>query len=390
MTRTISLEQRRRSVARRHHLGGDATTPEAATRSVLALHATDPASVYVSVLARSHASTIADVAAAMYERRTLVRWMSMRRTLFVYERDDVPMIQAAVSTPLAATLRRQLISRLARSGTVPPIEGDIAAWLMGVEARVEQALATRGSATGAQLSTDVPALRTAITPRAPSDLPQNVTSMLLTIMSAEGRMVRGIPAGAWTTRHHRWQPLAAWWPDGLPAMGLEHAQRELVRRWLERFGPATVDDVEWWTGWTKIAVRSALSALPIEEVDLHGTPGIAIGEIEDAPAGPGAALLPSLDPTAMGWKRRDWYFDVEPTQVTDRYGNIGPTLWWDGRIVGSWAVAPSGELRTAIVADVGADARAVIAVAAARLESRLEGAVITPAFRTPLERSLLT
>jgi integrase/recombinase XerD len=67
--RTITVQQRRRAMVRRHHLAGDARSPEAATQAVVALHATDPASVYLSVLARSAASTLSDVADAMYARR---------------------------------------------------------------------------------------------------------------------------------------------------------------------------------------------------------------------------------------------------------------------------------------------------------------------------------
>jgi hypothetical protein len=84
------------------------------------LHATDPASVYLSVLARSAASTLGDVADAMYARRSLLRWMAMRRTLFVFARDDIALVQAAVSSPLAEALRRALVSRLARNGSEPP------------------------------------------------------------------------------------------------------------------------------------------------------------------------------------------------------------------------------------------------------------------------------
>jgi hypothetical protein len=113
--RTITVEQRRRAMVHRHHLAGDATDPEAVTRALIALHATDPASVYLSVLARSAVSTLADVADALYERRSLVRWMAMRRTLFVFPREDIPTVQAAVSTPLAAMLRRRLIRQLQRS-----------------------------------------------------------------------------------------------------------------------------------------------------------------------------------------------------------------------------------------------------------------------------------
>ena len=85
-------------MVRRHYLGGGAASPEAVTRAVVALHATDPASVYLSVLARSTTSTLADVSAAMYERRALVRWMAMRRTLFLLHRVDIPIVQAAIST----------------------------------------------------------------------------------------------------------------------------------------------------------------------------------------------------------------------------------------------------------------------------------------------------
>jgi hypothetical protein len=132
-------------MARRHHLGGDAATPEAVTRALVALHATDPASVYLSVLARSPASTLADVSAAMYCRRTLVRWMAMRRTLFLLPRADVPVVQAAISTPLAAVLRRRLISQLIRNGTEPPVDGDLETWLSSLQGRVEHALRARAA-----------------------------------------------------------------------------------------------------------------------------------------------------------------------------------------------------------------------------------------------------
>ena len=90
----------------------------------------------------------------------------------------------------------------------------------------------------------------------------------------------------------------------------------------------------------------------------------------------------------MGWKRRDWLFGISQHHVFDNRGNIGPSLWWDGEIIGSWPVTPAGEIRTAVVADRGAATRAAVQDAAALLHARLHGAVITPAVRTPLERSL--
>jgi hypothetical protein len=77
-------------------------------------------------------------------------------------------------------------------------------WIADLEDRVERALPRRGSASGAQLASDKPGLTTLILAKAPSDRPQNVTTSLLTLMSAEGRIVRGAPTGAWTSRQHRW------------------------------------------------------------------------------------------------------------------------------------------------------------------------------------------
>ena len=211
------------------------------------------------------------------------------------------------------------------------------------------------------------------------------------MMSAQGRIVRGTPTGPWTSRHHRWEPVEHWWPDGLPELTAEDSQRELARRWLTRFGPATADDLQWWTGWNKTTLRHALRELPVEEVDLHGGTGIALAsdDFDDsATAPPVATLLPALDPTPMGWKRRDWFFGIPQHHVFDNRGNIGPTLWWDGEIIGSWAVTSAGEIRTAVLADRGAAARSAVQDTAARLEARLQGTAITPAIRTPAEREL--
>ena len=72
------------------------------------------------------------------------------------------------------------------------------------------------------------------------------------------------------------------------------------------------------------------------------------------------ALLPPLDPTTMGWFERDWYLGPHKPQLFDTAGNAGPTAWWDGRIVGGWHQAESGEVELQLLEDVGADGRAAI------------------------------
>jgi hypothetical protein len=104
--------------------------------------------------------------------------------------------------------------------------------------------------------------------------------------------------------------------------------------------------------------------------------------------------LPALDPTAMGWRDRAWYVGEHAPALFDRSGNIGPTAWWDGRIVGGWAHRKDGEIAVRLLEDAGAEAAAAIAAEAQRLrewigaDPRHAKTLITPRFRTPLEREL--
>ncbi len=73
------------------------------------------------------------------------------------------------------------------------------------------------------------------------------------------------------------------------------------------------------------------------------------------------ALLPALDPSTMGWRRRGHYLDPAMAgPLFDRNGNGGPTIWVGGRIVGGWAQRDDGEMVRHLLADVGADATQLI------------------------------
>lgn len=393
----ISVEQRRRRLARRHQLaaGPRAGSVAEAVADLVVFHATDPATVYLSALARCPGATLADVSAALYDDRSLVKMIGMRRTMFVAPTDFAPVVHSAAGLAIADRLRRQLVQHLSTLPTEPRIEGDVAAWLADVELSTERAVDELGEALATELAKAEPRLRTATLPTTdkPWDVKQNITSRVLTLMGADGRIVRGRPAGSWLSRQHRWASVRGLWPDGMPAVPEDAARETLARRWLEVFGPATVADLRWWTGWTLGVTRAVLARLDTVDVDLDGAPGVVLAsdtqpEPDDG-AEPAAALLPALDPTPMGWQERDWFLGPHREELFDRNGNIGPTVWWDGRIVGGWGMR-DGDIVWELLEDVGAEAAAAVETAAAGLHGRLESASIIPSFRTPLERRLST
>src|SRR5918996_253250 len=105
----IGVEERRARLAARHHLPPVERVRSVveAARGVVCLHASDPATVYLSAWARMTDATIETVDRALYEDRLLVRMLAMRRTMFVVPREDAPTFHAAASTGIARAERKR-------------------------------------------------------------------------------------------------------------------------------------------------------------------------------------------------------------------------------------------------------------------------------------------
>jgi hypothetical protein len=381
----IDVAQRRARLGVRHLLSARTDQdPSEVARAMVALHATDPATVFLALRARSSTVDVGSIEGALYEQRTLVRLIGMRRTMFVLPLEEAAVVHAACSEAVAAESRKRYVKLLTDAGVV-----DGGPLLAELEDAAEAALLARGEATGAELSVDEPRLRTAITMPGGTT---NLTSWVLFLLAAHGRIARGRPRGGWTSSQWRWSPMRDWLPSGLPAVRASQARTELARLWLGSFGPGTVADLKWWTGWTMGEVRRALAPLEPVEVELdRGQTGLVLPtDLDPVPApDPWVALLPALDPTPMGWSQRDWYLGQHGPELFDRSGNVGPTVWVDGRIVGGWAQLPSGEVVHRLLEDVGAEASAEVARVAAEVCDWVGPVRVTPRFRTPLERSLM-
>ena len=356
-----------------------------AARSVVALHATDPATVYLSARARVDGMSIAALDRALYEERSLVKHLAMRRTLFVVPAAALGFVQAGASARVAAAERARLIRDVERVG----LRRDGKRWLAQARRAVLAALADGREATATELREELAVLRGGVMQgegRAwGGEFP--VAPRVLNILSASGDVVRASNQGGWTTSRPRWATARCWLGDEIARLDPAEGAARLVDAWLRAFGPGTAADVKWWLGSTVAIVRRALADLGAVEVALDsGSVGYVLPddlEPED-PAEPWAALLPSLDPTTMGWQERDWYLGPHRAELFDRAGNAGPTAWWDGRIVGGWCQEESGEVRLALLEDPGRDARSALEAEAERLTTWLDGAVVRPRFPTSL------
>lgn len=393
VVRLVTDEERRARLGVRHALApsGRVRSPEDAARAVVCLHATEPPSVHLSCWARTEASSVDDVERALYDTRTLIRQQAMRETLFVFPREVVPAAWGSVSARFAAVSRNRLIKDLERWGTVPAGEG--ATFVQAAEIAVLDHLADGVPRSSAQLREEVPEVGGFIV-QAPGKSwggKVAIAPRVLAQLNLAGKIARAGNAGPWYTSRPTWTTTAAWWGHEVPnALEARQGYADLVNRWLWAYGPGTIDDMAWWLGGTKATVRTALDDLAAVRVSLeNGSVGwLREDDIEPVRAPePWVALLPLLDPTVMGWKKRDFVLGELGPQLFDSVGNAGTTVWVDGRAVGAWVQDVDGIVQVRLLEDVAPPARQALQAEARRLTEWLAGQRVFAVYPSPAMKS---
>lgn len=389
VARLVTDQERRARIGVRHALAGSSRvrSPEEAARAVVCLHATDPPSVHLSCWARIDTMRADDVEQALYETRSLVRQQSMRETIFVFPRDLVPAVWGSAAARIAAIYRKRFIRDLERWG--PAGEGEGAAWLAAAETAVLKHLADGVPRSSAQLREEVPEVSGVIV-QAPDKAwggKLAIAPKVLAQLSMDGLVARAGNAGAWYTSRPTWTTTEAWWGADVPeAWESREGYAELVHRWLWSYGPGTIEDIAWWLGSTRAAVRTALDDLGAQRVALEdGSFGwLRADDIEPvAHPAPWVALLPLLDPTVMGWKNREFFLGAFGPQLFDSAGNAGTTVWVDGRVAGVWVQDRDGVVQVRLLDEVSPAAREALKAESQRLTEWLGGQRVFTVYPSP-------
>ncbi len=131
---TFSNDHRRWRLAERHRLTAATRTDDvrAISDDLIALHASDPATVYLAALVRMNKPSITAVERALHDDRSLVRHHAMRRTLWVMNPDIARLAHGAATAKVAATERKRTLAALAESTDI----ADPSEWLTRAVAEV--------------------------------------------------------------------------------------------------------------------------------------------------------------------------------------------------------------------------------------------------------------
>jgi uncharacterized protein YcaQ len=283
---------------------------------------------------RRQQSTRVEIQAALWEARALVKTTCMRRTLHLLAAEDFPLYMTALKSSSMETM----YSHLARLGGGPKHAATMIATVMEALAdgpQTQQELIARAKRAAAPsmrrwLQYSWSALRPAI---------------------IEGLIVYGPPRGNEVTfvRVDQWLPRSRTIDD-------EDARRELVRRFLSAFGPATVLDFMKWSGIRAAEARPTWASLDDElaTVSVDGMSQSVLRRdlaalIDHAPDG-SLRLLPNFDPFLLAHATKDHLVEKRHyKRVYRNQGWITPVVLVDGRVAGIWSAETRGR---AVAVDV--------------------------------------
>jgi hypothetical protein len=350
--RLTSRELNRATLGRQLLLGREPLEVVEAVRRVGALQAQEPASPYLALWNRLAGFDPAELDAAFAER-LVVRATLMRITLHAVHADDYPAFHAAMLPSLrAARLNDRRFTSTGRS------DAEVDALLPHLlefadrprtKGEIEELLERR-------LGHHEPRVWWALRTFAP--------------------LLHAPTGGPWS-----FQPRSSYVaaPSRPAPERREESVRRLVRRYLEAFGPASVQDVGQFSLLTRAVVRDALDGLAGELERLEGPDGSELFDVpgasrpsEDTPAPP--RLLPMWDSVLLAHADRSRVIPPDYRRLVARQnGDVLPTLLVDGYVAGVWRPVEGGieatafhRLPKAAWTGLAAEARALVAFLADR------------------------
>ena len=325
MASGIDLNSVNRFRLQKQHLTDESQTQDILqiVRDIYGLHATGPTTPYVSLFARATDFTRDKLDEELYVKRTLGKIRCVRTTVHVLPSETIPIAFAATKSIVEPNSKEFL--RYTGGVTERQYEdtsGEILRILKGKgmsTLQIKKELGTR----------------------------LNI-SVIVNLMCDQGLLMRGRSDKGWKSNTHTYYLFSDYFPDiDLNATGPARARETTVRQYLAAYGPATVKDISWWSGFTMTEVRRILQTLAREtaEVEIPELKGPYVMLTADLAAlkrfrpstQPVVNLLPSLDPCLMGYKERGRYLDDQHYDLAfDRSGNSTSTILVDGRVVGIW------------------------------------------------------
>ena len=286
-------------------------------RDLLAVQAQVLSAAGLALAARTDGLTAAAVDRARVEDRSIVHTWAMRGTLHLVTAEDFGWLVPLVLEPRIANSMRRL-RQLGLTGDRPE----------KAARAVEQMLERQGPLTRQEILSGL--RRRGFRIENPA-----VAYHLVWLANSTSHGVCYGPARG----RDRCLVLFRDWAGEPKRLDREAALSEMVVRYLGAHGPATPEDLAFWSGLRLGVVRRAWRAIAdrLVEVRLPGGPSWMLRSTPKAAPGGLVRLLPNFDEYLLGWKDRAFVTSTDRWKTINRGGGwLHPVVLADGRAAGRW------------------------------------------------------
>ena len=321
-------------------------------KTQLGLHSTDYWTPYLSVWARIGDYDASKVFEDIDNGIGLVRTHAFRTTIHLMHIDNLSLILSATGPSLFRAYRNDKYRKIDILN-----DKEIEDMLGKVRMALEE-----GPLTTSELKKAVPKVG------------ENVRSAILMLM-ARGEVTRA------KAKHARSNltsyALLEKWAKGFKLEIIEEddAISQLIRRHIELFGPVSVDDTAWWFKQTKTTVKNTIRDIgeDVVSIQIDGTEKfVSASDLEvasslESPTDKPVWFLPYEDHFLKAFidRRRFISEEIQPkTSPADKKhfwpskpdeprvmpspgiratGEVRPTIWFDGEVVGRWEMDDTGK-----------------------------------------------
>jgi hypothetical protein len=316
---TVPAERlpRLRAAAQLLHRPRDMRHPADVARWICGAQSQEVMAGRLALRARGTGFTGADVDRARSEERSLLRTWAMRMTVHLIAADDAGWLLPLFEPLMVANSRR----RLEQLG-MPASQRDRALH------ELRRALATDGPLTRGDAAGRIE--------RAGVSLNASTRLHVFRLAVAGGIACMGPDRGSQACLAPR-----AEWLGPPPAHDRDAALRELARRYLGAFGPATEADFAKWSGLPLRDLRAGLSGIAgeLRELRIGADRAWALRRGARTARGRVVRLLPRWDTYLMGHRDREFIAGRDRwSSISDGGGMLNATIVVDGVAAGTWSL----------------------------------------------------
>lgn len=336
-------------------------------KSVVGLHASDFKTPFLSCFARSDNFRKENLYRELYQKRTLSKIKAMRNTLFIFRKGFVPTVFTALQGSVLKASAVYLEKYMNMFGVDKSLYGRASREILDIVGKESMDAATIKKSLKSRVPDRRLWKKEVMVKGSRKYQGPDAAGYIIYSLCDQCKLARVGLEGMSSNRQHyiRWDK---WFPELKMEGNVMGSRRELIESYINSFGPVTLNDIKWWTGFNTTEVTQVLEDLDVIYVEWgeefeHFTTKSDLEKLRKHKASrkKDVRLLPVLDVYTMGYRDRERLAESRwQKSMYDRSGNAYPAILYGGRIIGVWrypkflgsSISPAGMRRFIFFGDV--------------------------------------